>query len=62
MPKASKIVLPRRERRKAYVQRVTALKLIAARARFMRARGLNGLEIPLKDAPILCADTTVALG
>ncbi|MBL8351174.1 MAG: septum formation inhibitor Maf [Burkholderiaceae bacterium] len=37
-----------------YVQRVTALKLQAARARLKR-RGL-----PL--APILCSDTTVALG
>ncbi|WP_296507211.1 Maf family protein [Rhodoferax sp.] len=38
----------------AYVQRVTALKLIAARARLTRAGGLN--------RPVLCADTTVALG
>ena len=37
-----------------YVQRVTALKLIAARARLAGASGLN--------RPILCADTTVALG
>lgn len=37
----------------AYVQRVTALKLIAANARLARAKGLNH--------PILCADTTVAL-
>lgn len=37
-----------------YVQRVTALKLIAARARLARVGGRN--------APILCADTTVALG
>ena len=37
-----------------YVQRVTALKLKAARARLTR-RGLP-------PAPILCADTTVALG
>jgi len=37
-----------------YVQRVTALKLKAARARLKR-RGLPA-------APILCADTTVALG
>ncbi|NDG40221.1 MAG: hypothetical protein EBY28_12785 [Betaproteobacteria bacterium] len=37
-----------------YVQRVTALKLKAARARLKR-RGLP-------NAPILCADTTVALG
>jgi septum formation protein len=38
----------------AYVQRVTALKLIAARARLKRAGGQN--------RPILCADTTVAMG
>lgn len=38
----------------AYVQRVTALKLIAARARLAGSGGLN--------CPILCADTTVALG
>ncbi len=38
----------------AYVQRVTALKLRAALARLQR-RGLAA-------APILCADTTVALG
>jgi septum formation protein len=37
-----------------YVQRVTALKLKAAVAR-LRARGLP-------PAPVLCADTTVALG
>ena len=37
-----------------YVQRVTDLKLIAANARLTRARGQN--------MPILCADTTVALG
>jgi septum formation protein len=37
-----------------YVQRVTALKLIAAQARLAGAGGLNN--------PILCADTTVALG
>jgi len=37
-----------------YVQRVTTLKLIAARARLAGARGQN--------RPILCADTTVALG
>jgi septum formation protein len=37
-----------------YVQRVTALKLQAARAR-LRRRGLPA-------APILCSDTTVALG
>jgi septum formation protein len=55
------VVLPG-EAPQAYVQRVTALKLIAARARFMRARGLKGLENQLIDGPILCADTTVALG
>jgi septum formation protein len=38
----------------AYVERVTRAKLAAARAR-LRARGLS-------PAPILCADTTVALG
>lgn len=38
----------------AYVQRVTALKLEAAMARLKR-RGLP-------PAPVLCADTTVALG
>ena len=38
----------------AYVQRVTALKLKAAVAR-LKARGLP-------PAPVLCADTTVALG
>jgi septum formation protein len=38
----------------AYVQRVTRLKLDAARRRLLR-RGLV-------SAPILCADTTVALG
>lgn len=38
----------------AYVKRVTALKLDAAVARMTR-RGL-------KQAPVLCADTTVALG
>jgi septum formation protein len=37
-----------------YVQRVTALKLGAARAR-LKSRGLPG-------APILCSDTTVAIG
>ena len=47
------IVLPG-EAPEVYVQRVTALKLIAASARLTRARGLN--------KPILCADTTVALG
>lgn len=43
-----------REAPARYVQRVTALKLDAAVARH-RARALPG-------APILCADTTVALG
>lgn len=38
----------------AYVQRVTLAKLLAARARLRRRR--------LPDAPILTADTTVALG
>ena len=38
----------------AYVKRVTALKLIAARARLAGGGGEN--------FPILCADTTVALG
>jgi septum formation protein len=38
----------------AYVQRVTALKLQAARAR-LKLRGLAA-------APILCSDTTVAVG
>ena len=37
-----------------YVERVTALKLIAARARLAKAGG--------KNCPILCADTTVAMG
>jgi len=37
-----------------YVQRVTALKLRAAVARLHR--------LGLADAPVLCADTTVALG
>jgi len=43
-----------REAPATYVQRVTALKLDAAVARHARRR--------LPDAPILCADTTVALG
>ncbi|CAN7635655.1 Maf family nucleotide pyrophosphatase [Pseudorhodoferax sp. LjRoot39] len=43
-----------REAPARYVQRVTGLKLDAAVARH-RARGLL-------DAPVLCADTTVALG
>lgn len=37
-----------------YVRRVTILKMNAARARLKRRR--------LQEAPILCADTTVALG
>ena len=37
-----------------YVERVTRAKLVAARARRLR----QGLD----DAPILCADTTVAIG
>ncbi len=51
------LVLPG-EDPKDYVQRVTALKLIAACARLQRLEGLNGV----KNAPILCADTTVTLG
>ncbi len=54
---ALEVVLPG-ESPTRYVQRVTALKLIAARARLTRAGGPKGL----KSAPILCADTTVALG
>jgi septum formation protein len=50
---ALEAVLPR-EVPAAYVQRVTGLKLAAARRRLKR-RGLP-------PAPILCADTTVALG
>jgi septum formation protein len=50
---ALELVLPG-ETPDVYVQRVTALKLIAAQARLMRAGGQN--------LPILCADTTVALG
>lgn len=37
-----------------YVKRVTALKLVAAVARRVRRK--------LPDAPVLCSDTTVALG
>lgn len=44
---------------KAYVQRVTRLKLQAAVQR-LKARGL--FDFSLVDAPILCADTTVAFG
>ncbi len=47
------VVLPG-EAPAAYVQRVTALKLQASLAR-LRRRGLP-------SAPVLCADTTVALG
>lgn len=50
---ALEAVLPN-EAPATYVQRVTALKLDAAVARLQR-RGLA-------DAPVLCADTTVALG
>ena len=50
---ALEVVLPH-EAPKAYVQRVTRLKLEAALAR-LRTRGLS-------DGPVLCADTTVALG
>lgn len=50
---ALEVVQPH-EAPKAYVQRVTALKLEAALPR-VRARGLA-------DGPVLCADTTVALG
>ena len=38
----------------AYVQRVTRAKLVAARARLQRRGG--------RPAPVLCSDTTVALG
>jgi septum formation protein len=50
---ALEVVLPF-EKPKAYVQRVTSLKLAAALHR-MKSRGLPA-------APVLCADTTVALG
>jgi septum formation protein len=50
---ALEVVLPN-EAPRAYVQRVTLLKLDAALARMMR-RGLT-------PAPVLCSDTTVALG
>lgn len=50
---ALEAVLPK-EAPRTYVQRVTALKLVAARARLERAG--------LPKRPILCADTTVALG
>lgn len=50
---ALEVMLPRETPRR-YVQRVTALKLQAALERLKR-RGLP-------DVPVLCADTTVALG
>ncbi len=50
---ALEVVLPN-EAPRAYVQRVTLLKLEAAMAR-MKRRGLP-------FAPVLCSDTTVALG
>ena len=50
---ALEVVLPN-EAPRAYVQRVTLLKLDAALARLQR-RGLPA-------APVLCSDTTVALG
>ena len=50
---ALEVVLPG-EAPRDYVQRVTALKLRAALARLQR------MDLP--DAPVLCADTTVALG
>ena len=50
---ALEVVLPG-ELPRDYVQRVTALKLQAALARLQR--------LGLPDAPVLCADTTVALG
>ena len=50
---ALEVMLPG-EAPRAYVQRVTALKLRAAVARLQR--------LGLPDAPVLCADTTVALG
>jgi septum formation protein len=50
---ALEVVLPR-EAPLAYVQRVTQLKLDAALARRER--------LALPEAPVLCSDTTVALG
>ena len=47
-------VVLRNEAPKSYVQRVTALKLQAAQQRLLRRN--------LQPAPILCADTTVAMG
>lgn len=52
-PEAMEVVL-RGESPTAYVQRVTLLKLDAAKVRMQR-RGLP-------SAPILCSDTTVAMG
>ena len=52
-PEALEAVL-RNEAPKTYVQRVTALKLQAAQQRLVRRN--------LLPAPILCADTTVAMG
>ncbi|MDD2926172.1 Maf family protein [Rhodoferax sp.] len=52
-PESLEVVLPR-EAPLAYVQRVTQLKLDAALVRLKR-RGLPA-------APVLCSDTTVALG
>ncbi len=47
-------VVLRNEAPASYVKRVTALKLAAAVARRVRRK--------LPDAPVLCSDTTVALG
>ena len=44
----------------AYVQRVTALKARAAHARWQALQACDGAAWPA--LPILCADTTVALG
>jgi septum formation protein len=44
---------------KTYVQRVTRLKLEAA---VQRLKAKRRLDSAMPDAPILCADTTVALG
>ena len=52
-PEALEVVL-RNEAPKTYVQRVTALKLQAAQRRLASRN--------LQPAPILCADTTVAMG
>ena len=50
---ALEVMLPNEAPRR-YVQRVTALKLQAAQQRLKKSG--------LPDAPVLCADTTVALG